>query len=247
MPGEEVDRSLSLLHLTKEVACPILTVSKRGAAYLEVREAGLEVLCGDLVKIEELRLSATPGALVRAIVGIEIGLVPDLPILDLHLHSVAPSLSIVADDMLADDRPLMKILRGQSVVFLLPMLDLRAETEERLAAAVCDDLHILVGQHEIVGCGIVRICIEIRKDIVYVNRVLSAIGCAESRIVRARIRNSRLAPRLDVGYSLVNSKLIDRSVVDRVHRLYLAAGVLEIDSDLIHYLFLPCVYLKYHI
>ena len=80
-------------------------------------EARFEMLVGDIVKLKKLLCRTAPTALVCGIVLVEIRLVPDLPILDIHIKAVCPSFGIVSDDMLTNDSPFFEIGRRQSVIF----------------------------------------------------------------------------------------------------------------------------------
>ena len=74
-------------------------------------------------KFKELYLCSTPARLVGIVIKSSVRLVPDLPVFHIIVVTVCPAFGVVHDDMLADARPLCKILWGKGVVFFLPMLN----------------------------------------------------------------------------------------------------------------------------
>ena len=114
------------------------------------------------------------------------------------------------------------------------MLDLVAQPEEGLRAGQLDDAHILVGQAEIVGRGIVGIGVEIREDGDDVDGMLAAVGGIERRVVRAGVGDAGFLIGGQVGDALIGGELVHRAVVDGVHGLDRAELLGKIDNDMIH-------------
>ena len=85
------------------------------------------------VKLIKLLCRTAPATLVRAVVGIKVGLVPYLPIFDIHVIAVCPALCIMADDMLTHHRPFVKIF-GRVCAALFLVLDGCTQPEKGLCA-----------------------------------------------------------------------------------------------------------------
>ena len=92
------------------------------------------MLCRNFVQIEKLRFGAAPGALIGAVVRVQIGFVPYFPVLHVKFESVRPAVIVVKNYMLADFRPFYEICRRQRVVFFNLMLYALPETEKSLSA-----------------------------------------------------------------------------------------------------------------
>ena len=111
----------------KEGLCPIGNGNRQSrTADLEVREALLEVRCRHTVQFKEFAHGAAPALFIDIIriVRRTVRLVPDFPIFDVIVEAVRPTLGIVTDDVFADLRPLLIVLRRKRAVFLWPVLDL---------------------------------------------------------------------------------------------------------------------------
>ena len=114
------------------------------------------------------------------------------------MHTVSPALVIVLDDMLADDRPLLEVLRRKGVVLLDLMLNARAETVEGPDPGRLVDLHIIVGTGKIVGGRIVRIGVKVGENKVNVDGMVAAVRGAEGSIVVTGVGNAGLDKGIEV-------------------------------------------------
>ena len=108
-------------------------------------EAALQVVRRDAVEFEELFARPLPhGRVLR--------FVPDFPVSDVPAEAVRPALVVVADDMLADARPLREVLGRVDAVGLdlLEVLNGDSQTVEDLRAGFDDRLQVGVGEGEVV-------------------------------------------------------------------------------------------------
>ena len=104
------------------------------ATDLDVRKTRTQVTGRSNIKLIELFQCPRPCARVRkltAFLHIQIRFIPYLPLFDVIMESVCPSLVIMPDDVLADPCPLLIVLRRIDAVFLCAMLDGLAEAVER--------------------------------------------------------------------------------------------------------------------
>ena len=84
------------------------------AADLEVGELRLQVGGDGAVELHVLGEGSAEHR-VEVVVGMVLGLVPDLPVGDLHLEAVGPALGVVPDHVFADAPPLRVVLGRQDV------------------------------------------------------------------------------------------------------------------------------------
>ena len=105
------------------------------------------MLCSDGKKLIEFLGGAEPAFVV------EVGLVPYLPIFYAPVTAVRPALVHVHDDVLTDDRPLVRVGGRQDAVMLRPMLDLAAEAVKGLGSRKLYVVEIHIGQREVIGFG----------------------------------------------------------------------------------------------
>ena len=161
----------------------------------------------------ELLSRSAPASFILCVVGIDIGLVPDLPIFHIVMIAVRPAFSIVTDDMLTYYRPLFEVLRGQSAVFLRFVLDVMSKTVEMVRSCVLGHLYIFVGAGKIVICGIVGIRIEVRKHGTHVDRVLKTVSGIEGCVVISRVGYSELLVKLEIRRSVILCAFAGRTVV----------------------------------
>lgn len=138
--------------MRKKALCPIVdAVRQGGTADAQLRKARLEVLGGNLVKLEVLLRRPAPGPLLRAVVRVEVRLVPNLPIADVIAVAVCPALIVMPDDMLADRCPLVKIRRRQGVVLADLMLNPLPQAVKGLGPRLQRDRNVLIRAGEIVS------------------------------------------------------------------------------------------------
>lgn len=123
MPREKVNWNISFLHILQKILAPFKPEGKRRTAYFEVRKAALQMLCRDFIKVIKLCLCTAPCTFVGAVVFVQVGFVPDLPILNVKVESIRSAFVIMAYNMLADNCPFMKILWRNSTVLFYLMLD----------------------------------------------------------------------------------------------------------------------------
>ena len=194
-----------------------------------MREALFQMECGDTIKFIELCRSTAPAELVVGVIVIKIRLVPNFPVFDVPMIAVCPSFVVVADDMLTDDRPLVKVLWRQSSVFLAVMLNAVAEAVENPGSCFQDGLQIFVGNGKIVRVFIIRVRVEIRKNTNDVNAVLTAVFLAVGSIVVARKRNTGTA----VIVAVVDAAF-RRTVVDGMHALDFSDDGFGVQCDCRH-------------
>ena len=220
VPGEKVQRHPVFLQIGQKRLRPFLTGRQSRSSDPELREAGFQMLCGDLVKRKVLLRRSAPRPLVGAVrSGVKIRLVPDLPVTDAVPETVCPALVVMADDMLADLRPLPVILGRVDMVLFDLVLDLLPQPVKGLGPRLQRHRNIFVGAGKIVGRRILHVSVKIRKHGADIHAVLPAVVIAERRIVVAGKRNvcgtvsGKIIPVLVVCVALVN-----RSVVDRIHR-----------------------------
>ena len=72
----------------------------------------------DNVKLGVFLFGTAPATLVRAVVGVKVGLVPDFPVFDVIVKAICPTLGIVSYNMLTDLCPFLEILGLNCAVFL---------------------------------------------------------------------------------------------------------------------------------
>ena len=188
-------------------------------------------------KFKELRLCTAPATLVRRVVGIQVGLIPDLPIAEIETITVCPALGIVSDDMLADLCPFLKILRHNRTVFLNLMLNTRTETVEGLRSGRFGGQNIIICAEEIVGCRIVNVRLKSRENGVNVDGMLVAVVGVEGRIMIACKGNARRHIFHHVASSTPGIRiggLGNRTIVNGMHRLDRADRTVKIHLDLCH-------------
>ena len=183
-------------------------IAEGGSANLQVRKASLQVRGDHCEKVYELLWSTVPG---RARPTIrrrhKVRLVPNLPILDIPVEAIRPSLIVMANDMFTNHCPLVEILWGIHAVFLDPMLNGLAKPVEGLRPRSTDILQIFVRQGEIITFGILGIRLEIREDASDVHGVPSAVGMAVRRVMQAGVGNLQRGERVEIRHRLVAPRL----------------------------------------
>ena len=231
----------------KESLAPFQVPAKGGASDFEMREFRLEVFRRRLVEAEELLRRAAPAARVArrfAIRWVEVRFVPDFPVFDAELvrpldvlrrpalvHTPAPALVVVADDMLADTGPLGEVLRRQDAVFLRPMLNRLAKAEEDMRPCPADVVEVVVCEDEVVVAGVVLVGVEVGE---YGRNVagVGAAGDAVDGVVGAGEWDSRRLVFIKVAANLVAAGILHGgAVVHRVHGLDGADRIGGIDGD----------------
>ena len=232
----------------EEAFAPVEAPAERGSADFQAWEGGLEVLRGRFVEFEELLLGAAPGARVRApapVRGVEVRFVPDFPVFDAKLvrpfdvarrrrgvRAPAPALVVVADDVLADARPLGVVLRRHRAVFLRAVLDGLPEAEEDLRSGAAYVVEVVVREDEVVAGGVVFVGVEVGEDGGNVAGMRAA-GDAVHGIMRARKRDAGGAVFLEIAAQLVAARLLDGgAVVHGMHGLHGADGNAGINGDI---------------
>ena len=229
MPGKEVNRDLLVRHSLKESVRPVLAPGQRRPTNLEIWETALQMSCCNGVELEELLLCPAPAPLVGFVVLFKVGFVPYLPIADVPLEAIGPTLVVVTDDMFADSSPLRKVIGRQSPVFLRPVLYGLAQTEEHLRASLADSPEVCVREHEVIACRGILVCREVRKhgcDVACMGTARDAVY----RVMRPGKRDPGRLVRREV-LALLAASCLDRSVVHRVHRLYRANFCVWVNDD----------------
>ena len=174
----------------------------------------------NLVKVKELRLRATPATAVGRAVGVDVGLVPDFPVRHIQLEAVRPALVVVADDVLTDARPLVKIRRRDRAMLFNLMLNRLPEAEEGFCTRIQRHQNAFIGASEVVGSGIVFVGLKPRENSGDVVRIRAAVDAVNRRIVVAGIRHTRRLVILKITAPLVSRvALVPRTAVGGVENL----------------------------
>ena len=229
MPGEEVQGHIPFPHFRKKKFVPFgdgpytrVCTGHCGTADEKIGKAALEVLDGNFEEVVELLGRAGPATRINlplVVVPLEVGLVPDFPVLDIEVEAVGPTFIVVTDDMLAYLRPLFVVLgRIDIVLFQRLVLDALAKTVENLHARILNALYISVGKGKVIRLRLVWILREIRENDGDIHHVLS-VGAVAGGIVIAGIAyvGSRKIPGSTVIYLL---GIIDTgAVVHGIHPL----------------------------
>ena len=220
VPGHEIYGHFVFPHILEElgeIGLYALDPAIGGATDLEVREAFFQMLCSDRVKLMELLDGTSPCArlcLPAAGTLVQVGFVPNLPVLYIVMETVGPAFVVMADNVLADAGPFLIVLRRIDIVLCGNLvLDGLAKTVERLASRLDQSLDIEVGFTEIVGRLFVRILAEIGKDVADIDHVLSIVAFAG--IVGAAVRDIQY-PEIRFLHVIVPC----RTVIDGIHGLY---------------------------
>ena len=242
MPGKEVQRHIPALHLGKEPFIPYryrpharIRTGHGRTADTKVGETAFEVLYGNLEEIVEFLRGTGPTARIHlplVVVPFQVGLVPDLPVLDVVLEAVGPAFIVMADDVLADLRPLLVVLgRIDSILLQGLVLDTLAQAVEHLHACILDALDIPISQRKVVGLGLVRVLGKVREDDGNVDHMLSV--CAGSGgVVVAGIAHVG-GPEIAGGAGIDLLGIVDaRAVVDGIHTFDGTKGRIGRDDDL---------------
>ena len=218
MPGYEIDGNVILPHILeelREIGLRSLDTAVGGTSYLQLREAFLEMFGCDGVELVELFDGPSPGArlgLPSAGGLVEVGLVPDLPVLDIIVETVGPAFIVVEYDVFAYSRPFLVIFRRIDVVLGgLLVLDGLPETVEGFAAGIDQGLDVGIGLPEIVRGGLVRILAEIREHLADIYQPLPVVSLAG--IVGTAVGNIQDA---EIGH--LGAVADVWPVVDRIHR-----------------------------
>ena len=178
MVGEEVQRSFLRFDIVQKSGTVLSWVRKGGAADLYVRKAFFQMLCRRDIKIVELLLGAGPGAwigLPAVIRIVEVRFVPDFPICDAHLVAIRPAFVIMTNDVLADLRPLLIVLRRINAIFPGLVLDTLAESVKRLRPGLLHVQKHHVGIGEIIGLRRIYIRPEIREYLRNIDAVAAVL------------------------------------------------------------------------
>ena len=140
-----------------------------------ITKAGFQVIGRYLVQTEVFLLCTKPHSTTFVILPV-IGFVPYLPVFNAVLESVSPTLVVVADNVLADPRPLVKILGRIDSVCLHTeiVLNSHAETEKWLYVVLYKRCYQPIGKGEIVGLGQSLVRIEIPKNVGNIDETVAA-------------------------------------------------------------------------
>ena len=161
MPCKEIKRHIPTLHLRQDPLIPYRnhSICRRAAGhgrttYQQMRETTLKMLYSNLKEIIELLRRTCPATRIHlpfVIIPLKVRLIPDLPVADVPMVAVCPSLVIMTDDVLCYHRPLLIILWRVNVILLKRLiLNALTKTIENLHACILNTFHISVGQNEIV-------------------------------------------------------------------------------------------------
>ena len=225
MVREEVQRDVFLLHIVKEIGSVLARIGESRSADFQIREALFQVPGSRLIQFVELLHGTAPGARIRfpAVTRlVQVGFVPDFPVLDSHMVSVGPALVVMADNVFAYPGPLLIILRRVYAVFLLLMLDALAQAEERLSAGFKHILQDNVAHRKVVGLGRVDIGVEVGEYLVDVDTVAAVFG-SQRGVVRAGIRNPKIL--------VFRHRHFRGAVVRGIHRFHRTQDGGRIDLD----------------
>ena len=250
VPGKEIHHRAMLPGICQEFLKELQKIfsSRRGICFLDkdviqrIKAAGgisadlqmgefrLQIFGGNVVQLKELLLGSLPAGIVLDL-GLVIGLVPDLPVVQLHVIAVCPSLVIVQDDMLADPRPLCGILGRIDVVRLdrVIVLDGGTQTVKGLDPLLGHSRKEGVGKGEIIGRGIVLVRIEVAEYVGNIDIASTAVG--SSRIVQTGIGHRCLCQAIQSPVKVVRGALY---VVDGVHTLDASERRFKINGNAIH-------------
>ena len=116
---------------------------------------GLDRPSGRFVQLEVLLAAAGPHH-------VTFRLVPDLPVLDVVVKALSPTLVVMADDVHADLHPPGEVV-GRVVVIVGPGLDALAQPVDDLRLVPHDRRQIVVGLGKRIVAGVVRVGAEDRK------------------------------------------------------------------------------------
>ena len=151
-----------------------------GPAEVEVRELRLEPLEAGHVEVDELGLRAAPA-------GLDVGLVVDLPVRDVPLETVAPTLRVVAHD--AGERLGVARVVGRVGGVEEPVagvFDGGTHAVENLHADVLGELEHVIGGLEHVVARVRRIEVRKGKEVLRVDDALAVVD--ERPVMRTRGR-----------------------------------------------------------
>ena len=117
---------------------------------------------GNVVKLAVLRNGARPHLIVarRAVVR----LIPDFPVLNIQMEAIRPAFIKVANDMFANDSPLMKVLGRNCSMFFDLMLNRLAQPEERFGSGIQADQNGFIGARKIIRSRITGISVKIGEN-----------------------------------------------------------------------------------
>ena len=208
---EEVHRGFLLFQIRDELAPPLdaFDVRQRGSPDLDIRETFFQMPDRDIKELDVFADGPGPALMPE-----QVGLVPDLPVDDPAVESVRPALVLVPDDVLADPRPLVKVLRGDCSVMFDLVFDRGTEAVEDFGPGFLNRVEIGVGQGEVVGRRIILVGVKVRKDLVDVD----GAPPFQRRVVQTGVGDPRRGVRLVAPHFVVAR----RTVVDAVHVLDLA-------------------------
>ena len=227
---EEVERRMRALHGGEErldalhVVDGLVARVARGrvvepaapeAADLLLREARLQVRGRRDIEADELLERPLPH-LVELLLGMEVGLVPDFPVRDLHARPVGPALHVMRHHVLADARPLRVVLRREDAVGPPggAVLDRHAEAEVRPHAGLVELDHQVVREREVVALRVVFVRVEVAEDVRDVH--VDVLAERPARVVQTRKRDARLG---EIMEQAIVPESQHRRLPHAVHRL----------------------------
>ena len=253
VPGEKVHGAVVVLDVLHELEKQIniaLTILAPGAfgihlfqgiepdrritADFDLRKFRLQQLGGHIIQFQILFPRSGPHHAPP--VG-TFRLIPDFPVLDIVLKAVRPAFGVVTDHARADLRPFFRVFRRVHTVRLPPdfVLNGHAETVIRLHFGIHQTGDQRVRPGKVVRRRIVRVRIEIRKDIGNINKLSAAETAAH--VVQAGIGNPCFRQIVE---KFVTAPADDGGLTDRMDRLHFAGDFREIDFDFCHGLLLGC-------
>ena len=155
---------------------------------LDVRKTRTQVTGRCNIKLIELFQCPRPCTRIRkltAFLHIQIRFIPYLPVLDIIMESVCPSLVIMSDDVFADPGPLHIVLRRVYAIFFRAMLDGQAEAVERFGSCIYHIGNEHISVHEIIRRRIIHRSAPIREHRIDVHTMLCDIYLSEGCIMSA--------------------------------------------------------------
>ena len=198
------------------------------AADLEMRELLLQVWRDSAVKPQVFRKRRAPHR-IAVHVRVVLRLVPDFPVVDLHLEAVCPAFGIVADHVLADAAPLREVLGRHDVHRGIAardeVLDSDTQAEERLDIVLLESLQKRIGVDEAVALRVFLVGVEVREYDGNVDEEPAAEPAAH--VMKARIRDAGLLEIVE--HRIVCKLSYERRLPHAVYALYRPSGGIEVD------------------
>ena len=146
------------------------------AADLQCRETSFQMVGGDPVQLEILLFRTLPHMIIGQ-VGVIFRLVPDLPAKDIQMQAIGPAFIVMADDMLADHRPLFEILGRIDMADGDIQVIFNGDTQpvNDLHAHLVESCQQPIGVGKVIAGRVIGICVEIGEHIGDIHKPCAAV------------------------------------------------------------------------